>query len=64
MDEEKLKELADSIYDKLNDEEKFYLLWVNHQKNKEIERLNKELFDITEKYRKIFKEKMELIREL
>ena len=40
MSEEKLKELAESIFNKLNDEEKLYLLIVNNEKNKIIERLN------------------------
>lgn len=40
MDEKKAKELTDSIFDKLNDQERVYLAWVHNQKNKEIKRLN------------------------
>ena len=40
MDEKKAKELTDSIFDKLNDQERVYLAWVHNQKNKEIKSLN------------------------
>ena len=40
MDEKKAKELTDSIFDKLNDQERLYLAWIHNQKNKEIKRLN------------------------
>lgn len=44
MSEERSKELADSIFAKLNDEEKLYLLVVIHkEKNKIIERLNNKI---------------------
>ena len=42
MDEKKAKELTDSIFDKLNDQERVYLAWVHNQKNKEIQELKKE----------------------
>ena len=34
MSEERLEELADSIFAKLNDEEKLYLLVIHKEKNK------------------------------
>ncbi len=40
MNEKKAKELTDSIFNKLNDQERVYLAWIHNQKNKEIERLN------------------------
>ena len=46
MDEKKAKELTDSIFDKLNDQERVYLAWVHNQKNKEIKRLNDIMKDI------------------
>ena len=42
MDEKKAKELTDSIFNKLNDQERVYLAWIHNQKNKEIQELKKE----------------------
>ena len=42
MDEKKAKELTDSIFDKLNNQERVYLAWVHNQKNKEIQELKEE----------------------
>ena len=46
MDEKKAKELTDSIFNKLNDQERVYLAWIHNQKNKENKRLNNKLKDI------------------
>ena len=40
MDKKKAKEFTDSIFNKLNDQERVYLAWIHNQKNKEIKRLN------------------------
>jgi len=45
-------------------EELYYKCKANRDYYVEIERLNKELFDISEVNRKLFKENMELIKEL
>ena len=50
MDEKKAKELTDSIFDKLNDQERLYLAWVHNQKNKEIESLNNIINKIEEHF--------------
>ena len=42
MDEKKAKELTDSIFNKLNDQERVYLAWIHNQKNKEIQELKEE----------------------
>ena len=42
MDEKKAKELTDSIFDKLNDQERLYLAWIHNQKNKQIQELKEE----------------------
>ena len=42
MNEKKAKELTDSIFDKLNDQERVYLAWIHNQKNKEIKELKEE----------------------
>lgn len=39
MDEKKAKELTDSIFNKLNDQERVYLAWIHNQKNKTINEL-------------------------
>ena len=42
MNEKKAKELTDSIFNKLNDQERVYLAWIHNQKNKEIQELKEE----------------------
>ena len=42
MNEKKAKELTDSIFNKLNDQERVYLAWIHNQKNKEIQELREE----------------------
>ncbi len=39
MDEKKAKELTDSIFNKLNNQERLYLAWIHNQKNKTINEL-------------------------
>lgn len=39
MDEKKAKELTDSIFNKLNNQERVYLAWIHNQKNKTINEL-------------------------
>lgn len=42
MDDKKAKELTDSIFNKLNDQERVYLAWIHNQKNKQIQELKEE----------------------
>lgn len=42
MNEKKAKELTDSLFNKLNDQERVYLAWIHNQKNKEIQELKEE----------------------
>ena len=61
MDDKKAKELTDSIFNKLNDQERIYLAWIHKQKNKEIERLNNIINEFDRYIDEIIDERIEKI---
>lgn len=61
MDEKKAKELTDSIFNKLNDQERVYLAWIHNQKNKEIEKLNNIINELNNAYCKVITKCEEMI---